>query len=81
MAHAQPAHITVGGQPFCGWLGTKAGADKVRAAQPRDPKAACTCGHRTTAAAQRSAAALRPDFKRGSVKVVPGFCPDDRIGA
>lgn len=75
----QPAYLTVGGEPFCGWLGTQAGADKVKAAKARDPQASCKCGHHTTAAAQRSAAALRPEFKRGRVKVVPGFCPDHRI--
>ncbi|USN14391.1 hypothetical protein KABACHOK_05780 [Brevundimonas phage vB_BpoS-Kabachok] len=81
MTNTQPAHITVGGEPFCGWLGTQAGADKVREAKARDPGASCACGHMKTADAERSARALRPGFKRGRVKVVSGFCPAHRIGA
>lgn len=77
----RPAHITVGGDPFCDWLGTQAGAAKVREAQARDPKASCTCGYMKTADAERSARALRPGFKRGRVKVVTGLCPAHRISA
>ena len=32
------------------------------------------------ASAERSARALRPEFKAGMVKVVKGFCPNHRIG-
>lgn len=74
------AHITIGGDPFCGWLGTQAGTDKVREAQARDPAATCNCGHLTLASARRSAKALRPAFKRGAVKVAYGDCPEHRIG-
>lgn len=76
----RPAYIAVNGDPFCTWTGTQAGIAKVKAAQERDPGASCTCGHRSTASAERSARALRPEFKAGMVKVVKGFCPNHRIG-
>lgn len=72
------AHITVGGEPFCGWLGCAAGQDKARtAAQALDVHpAAVTCGHRTLKSARAVAQALAPLFRPGAVAVVTGECPD-----
>lgn len=63
-------HITIGGQPWCGWTGTQAGLDIQRAVG-----SAVTCGHKSGAAAHRGAKLLRPKFKHGRVKVVTGACP------
>jgi len=64
-------HLTVGGSPWCDWLGTT----KVLELSRLDPALPCRCGHRSAAEALRAAKVLRPYFKRGSVKVVPGPCP------
>lgn len=71
------AHITIAGEPFCGWLGCMAGQDKAQtAAKALDVHPAeITCGHRTTTHATAVARALRPLFRRGVVAVVAGACP------
>lgn len=71
------AHITIAGEPFCGWLNCQAGQDKAATAAKAldvDPSDV-TCGHRTLTHARTVAAALRPLFRRGAVAVVPGDCP------
>lgn len=72
------AHITIAGEPFCGWLGCQAGQDKATtAAKALDVHPAeVTCGHRSLSHARKIASALRPLFKRGAVAVVVGACPD-----
>lgn len=76
----KPAHILIGSEPWCNWLGTEAGrkiAMKVEAANQGSGIAAhdvlCECN--TTRKTRRIAQALRPHFKRGRVKVVRGPRP------
>lgn len=63
-------HLTVGHEPWCGWSGCQAGRDVMAKAGH------VTCGQPTAAAAKRAAKALRPHFKRGTVCVVTGPCPN-----
>lgn len=66
-------HIQIGNSgTWCSWTGTQAGLDIMRKAA--GPGGQITCSHSSRAAAQRAAALLRPHFKRGAVKVVPGQC-------
>jgi hypothetical protein len=73
-----PAHITVGGEPFCGWLGCAAGQDKAEVAARTlgVHPVAISCGHETTGGARKVAKALAPLFRKGAVAVVAGPCPD-----
>ncbi len=64
-----PHHLTINGDPWCGWTGCEAGQDINAKAGD------VTCGHASGASARRGAQALRPHFKRGAVRVVPGECP------
>lgn len=69
MRNQVPHHLTVGGTPWCEWTGCKAGLDiNLKAG-------GVLCGHKSGASAERGAAALRPFFNRGRVKVVQGSCP------
>jgi len=70
MAHHH--YIAIGGGPLCDWLCTAAGADMA---------GRFMCGHSSKAAADRDAKAIRPRFRRGAVKVVPGKCPHMTSGA
>lgn len=72
----QHAYITIGGESLCSYTGCVGGLKTRDKAQARDPQANIVCGHGSTTAAQRAARALRPEFKRGKVKVVQGMCPD-----
>lgn len=64
-------HLTVNGSPWCDWTGCKAGQDiNAKAGDIR-------CGQPSGAQARKSAAALRPFFKPGSVRVVAGPCPSE----
>lgn len=62
------AHLTIAGQPYCTWLGCRAGVDI-------DAKAGgFLCNQDSLNAAERAAKALRPFFRRGAVRVVRGYC-------
>ena len=70
MAERQPHHLTVNGQPYCGWTGCQAGRDiAVKSGVDH-------CSHTTKASAERAAFRLRPHFRRGAVKIAPGTCPE-----
>lgn len=62
-------HLTVGGDSWCSWTGCAAGQCIADKAGVR------SCHYASRAAARQAAAALRPHFRRGSVKVVDGDCP------
>lgn len=64
-------HLTIGREqpePWCRWLGCKAGQDINLVAE-------VSCDHSSRAAADRAAKKLRPHFRRGAVRVVAGPCP------
>lgn len=69
--HAKnPHHLRIGPDTWCDWLGCTAG-QKINAAEGGK----LTCESVSRAQAERVARLLRPHFKRGRVKVIPGPCP------
>jgi hypothetical protein len=68
MTTATHHHIQIGDDSWCNWTGCQAGMDIMQ------KTGRITCDHPSQAAALRAAKALRPHFKRGRVKVIPGRC-------
>lgn len=73
MTTAQPHHIQIGDSTLCEYTGCLAGG-AIAAKASRMLGDAITCGQSSAAAARRTAAVLRPYFKPGVVKIVPGHC-------
>lgn len=69
MSRGHRHHLTVAGQPYCGWLGCQAGRDIAA----KSGVSGCTTASK--AAAERAKKALAPHFRKGAVQIVPGDCP------
>lgn len=75
---AKAHHIMIGRDSWCNWTGCVAG-QRIQAQASAESGIApfdLMCGHDTRAGAERVAKALRPHYRRGRVRVVPGNCPE-----
>lgn len=71
MPNHQPYHILIGESTWCEYTGCQAGLEinsKVNGGK------GVACSHPSRAEARRAAQMLRPHFRHGAVKLVPGHC-------